>query len=178
MTIHEYFLRIFTYPQFSPRTLRQALFFKHKIEQSLLFPEIFGLNKGTCNNDQQGLDQLLSSPITFKIRIYGLCEGLEARFYAIDVHLLINKLCYQTNLVIAVPLFVPQLQELSLFTLGPLFFQTLPSLAPICIPLDVPPPFESPSHCLSSGKWKTVYFHFFNKSWVWSCFKKNQSFLK
>lgn len=91
-----------------------GFFFQHKIEQSPPSPELLGLSRCICDKGQQRLDQIGPTfAIThhLPIRMYGLFDSLEVRFYTIDVCLLINQLPYLTNLVIAIPPSAPQLQE-------------------------------------------------------------------
>lgn len=139
------------------------MFFKHKIEQSPPSPELLGLSRCICDKGQQRLDQIGPTfAIThhLPIRMYGLFDSLEVRFYTIDVCLLINQLPYLTNLIIAIPPSAPQLQEFSLFTQAFFFFQKLPSHPPICLPLDVPSPFSPPHHFFREMENKLFSFYF------------------
>ena len=141
------------------------MFFKHKIEQSPPSPELLGLSRCICDKGQQRLDQIGPTfAIThhLPIRMYGLFDSLEVRFYTIDVCLLINQLPYLTNLIIAIPPSAPQLQEFSLFTQAFFFSRNYPHIPQsashwMCPLLLVP-------LTISSGKWKTNYFHFISVS--------------
>lgn len=91
LAIQKYLLSISNDTEHISRTLRKELFFKNKIEQSLHTLGLLGLIESKCGRGQRGLDQLLSSPVSFHTKIWSFDlfnnKVLYNRFRRTDRHL-------------------------------------------------------------------------------------------